>query len=115
MIAGKRRLSHVELFSGDGLSRVEVDTSGLVHGESPGLHYGCANVADCFHRMRSPFFVGQGVSNKYLKMTEVEGTKLRPINSLADVLLVTIGFLLESLFRPVRKSDTIEPTAIRAL
>ena len=42
----------VELLSGDGLSRIEVDSSGLVHGESPGLHDGCADVADCFHWMR---------------------------------------------------------------
>ena len=37
--------------AGDGLSRIEVDSSGLVHGESPGPHYVCADVADCFHRM----------------------------------------------------------------
>ena len=30
----------VELLSGDGLSRIAVDSSGLVHGESTGLHYG---------------------------------------------------------------------------
>ena len=42
----------VELLSGDGLSRVEVDSSGPAHGESPGLRHGCADVADCFHRMR---------------------------------------------------------------
>ena len=29
----------VELLSGDGLSRLDVDASGLVHGESLGLHY----------------------------------------------------------------------------
>ena len=85
LIAGKRTpfslLRHLELLSGDGLSRIEVDTSGLVHGESPGLHYGCADVADCFHRMRlfgeiRHSFWWPGVSNKYLKMTEVEGTKV---------------------------------------
>ena len=42
----------VELLSGDGLSCVEVDASGLDHGESHGLHYGCADVADSFHRVR---------------------------------------------------------------
>ena len=42
----------VELLSRDELSRIEVDSSGLAHGVSPGLHYGCADVADCFHRMR---------------------------------------------------------------
>ena len=31
----------LELLSGDGLSRTEVDSSGLAFGESPGLHYGC--------------------------------------------------------------------------
>ena len=46
-------------------------------------------------------------------MTEVEGTKVSSNqNSLADVLLVTNGFLLESLLRSVRKSDAIEPTAM---
>ena len=39
---------YVELLSGDGLSRIEVDSSGLAHGESPGLHHWCADVADCF-------------------------------------------------------------------
>ena len=42
----------MELLSGDRLSRVEVDSSGLVHGESLGLHCGCADVADFCHRMR---------------------------------------------------------------
>ena len=32
-------LSCVELLSGDGLSRIEVDSSGLAHGESPGLYF----------------------------------------------------------------------------
>ena len=55
----------VELLSGDGLSRIEVDSSGLAHGVSPGLHHGCADVADCFHRMRHSgesrhFSAGQG-------------------------------------------------------
>ena len=67
----------VELFSGDGLSRIEVDPFCLAHGESPGLHNGCADVADCFHRLRLSgeirhFFCLPGVSNKYLKMTEIE-------------------------------------------
>ena len=38
----------VDLLSGDGLARIEVDTAGLVPGEPPGLHYGCADVADWF-------------------------------------------------------------------
>ena len=58
-------LPSVELLSGDGLSRIEVDSSGIAHGESPGLHYGCADVSDCFHRMRlsgvtRQFSAGQG-------------------------------------------------------
>ena len=85
----------MELLSGDGFSRIESDTSGLVDGKSAGLHYGCAAVADCFHRMRLSgeirnFFCWPGVSNKYLKRTEVEGTQVSvQSNSLADVLLVT--------------------------
>ena len=63
------------LFSGEGLSRIEVDFSGLTHGESPGLHYKYADVADCFHRMRlsvgnSSNFFCPGVSNMYLKMPD---------------------------------------------
>ena len=42
----------VELLSGDGLSLIEVDSSGFLHGESLGLHCGCGDVAGCFHRMR---------------------------------------------------------------
>ena len=82
LIAGKRTLCSLlrnrwNCLSGGGLSRIEVDTFGLVHGDSPGLHYGCADVADFFHRMRFSgeirhFSVGQGC----LKMTEVEGTKV---------------------------------------
>ena len=37
----------------------------------------CCHVADCFHRMRLfNFLCWPEVSNKYLKMTEVEGTKV---------------------------------------
>ena len=76
-------LPSVELVSGDGMSRIEVDSSGIAHGESPGFHYGCADVADCFHRMRLSgvtrhFFCWPGVSNKYLKMTENQGIKVSP-------------------------------------
>ena len=76
-------LPSVELFSGDGLSRIEVNSSGLAHRESPGLHDGCAVVADFFHRMRlsgnnRPFFLLARVSNKYLKMTEIEGIQVWP-------------------------------------
>ena len=39
---------YVELLSGDGLSRIDVDSCSLAHGESPGLHHWCADVADCF-------------------------------------------------------------------
>ena len=73
----------MELLSGDGLSRLEVDSSGLVHEESLGLHYGCADVADGFHRTRlfgeiRNFFCFPGVSIKYLKMTESEGIQVSP-------------------------------------
>ena len=47
LTAAKQTLSlllPVELLSGDGLSRIDVGSSGLVHGESPGLHHGCAAV-----------------------------------------------------------------------
>ena len=50
----------VELLSGDGLSRIEVDSSGLAYGESLGLHFGCADVADCFSGEIRHFFFGQG-------------------------------------------------------
>ena len=65
----------VELLSGDGLLRIEVGSSGLAHGESPGLHDGCADVADCFHRMRLSgevrhFFCWPGGSDKYLQMRD---------------------------------------------
>ena len=56
----------VELLSGDGLSLIEVDSSGFLHGESLGLHCGCGDVAGCFHRMRLSgeirhfFSAGQG-------------------------------------------------------
>ena len=39
---------YVELLSGDGLSRIDVDSCSLAHEESPGLHHWCADVADCF-------------------------------------------------------------------
>ena len=48
----------VELLSGDGLSRIEVDSSSPLHGESPGQHYGCAEVADCSREIRH-FSFGQ--------------------------------------------------------
>ena len=49
------------------------------------LHYGCADVADCFHRMRLSgqirhFFCWSGVSNKYLK--EIEGINISPHQTL---------------------------------
>ena len=71
----------VELLSGDGLSRIEVDISVFARGEHPGVHYGCADVADCFHRTRLSgdirhFFWWPGMSNRYLKLTEVEGRKV---------------------------------------
>ena len=106
----------MELLSGDGLSRIEVDASELVDGESPGLHYGCADVADCFHRRFVFYFLlARGVE----QMSQVGGSRgdqsFVQSNSLADVLFVTDGFLLESPLRSVRQSDTIEPTAIPAL
>ena len=113
--------STVELFSGDRLSRTEVDASGLVKAESAGLHFGCADVADSFHMMRLSvgirhFFSWPGVSNRYLKMTEIEGNQsFARSNSLAEVLLATNGSLLEPPLRSVRKSDTFEPTAVSAL
>ena len=65
--------------SGDGQWRIEVDASGLVHGKYPGLHYGCADVADCFHMVCLAFFLcWPGVWNRYFKMTEIEGTKVSP-------------------------------------
>ena len=47
----------------------------------------CADVADCFHRMRLSgeirhFFCWPGVSNKYLRMTEIDGTKISPHQTL---------------------------------
>ena len=76
----------VELPTGDGLSRIE-DTSGLTCSESLGLHNGCADVADCFYRMRLSgdirrYFGWPGRSNKYLKVTEVEGAKVSPSQTL---------------------------------
>ena len=77
----------VELPTGDGLSRIEVDTSGLTCGESLGLHHGCADVADFFFRLRLSgdirrYFGWPGRSNKYLKVTEVEGAKVSPSQTL---------------------------------
>ena len=77
----------VELLSGDGLPRIEVDSSGLANGESPGLHNGCADVADCFHMMRLPgeirhFSAGQGYRTSTSKMTEIEGIKVSPNQTL---------------------------------
>ena len=97
----------VELLSGDWLSRIEVDSSGLAHGETPGLHYGCHDVADCFLKMRLSgeirhLFYCPGVSNKYLKMTGNQS--FAQPNSLADVLFVVDGFFLE--LHPVRKPST---------
>ena len=74
----------VELLSGDGFSRIEADTSGLVHGESPGLRQGCADVADCFHRMRLSgevrhFSFGQGCRTSISRGRKSKGPKLRPI------------------------------------
>ena len=74
----------VELFSGDGFSRIEADTSGLVHGKSAGLHYGCAYVADCFHRMRLSgevhhFSVGQEYRTNISRGRKSKGPKFRPI------------------------------------
>ena len=61
-------------------------------------------------------FCWPGVSNKCLKLAEAEGDQsFVQSNSLADMLFVTDGFLLESSLRSVRQSDTIEPTAIPAL
>ena len=98
----------VDLLSRDGLSRIEVDSTGLAHGESPGLHYGCADVADCFHRMRlSTFSAGQGVSNKCLKMTEIEGMEVSPNQSLWPMCC-------EPPLRSARKPRTTVSTAIPA-
>ena len=105
----------MELLSGDGLSRIEVDAPGLVHGESPGLHFKCADVADCFHWRFVIFLLARGVE----QMSHVDGRRgdqsFVQSNSLADVLFVTAGFFLESPLRSVRQSDTIEPTATPAL
>ena len=107
----------VELLSGDGLSRIEVDFSGLVRGESLRLHYGCADVADCCHRVclsgdSQCFLLARGVE----QVPQHDGSRgdqsFVQSNSLADALFVTDGFLLESPLRSVRQSDTIEKTAI---
>ena len=88
----------VELLSGDGLWRIEVDSSGLAHGEPPGPHYGCADVAGCFQRMHlsgesRQSFCWPGVSNKFLKMTEIEGTKVSPNQTLwTKCCSVPVGF-----------------------
>ena len=79
----------VELLSGHGLSRIEGDSSGLAHGESPGLHCKCADVAECFHRMLLfgeiyLLFCWPGVSKKYLKMTEITEIKVSPNKYLQD-------------------------------
>ena len=65
----------LELLSGDGLSRIDVDSCSLAHGVSPGLHHWCADVADCFSQdatlWKFATYSGEpGVSNKYLEMTE---------------------------------------------
>ena len=106
----------VELLSGDGLSRIEVDPSDLVHGVPPGLHYGCAEVADCFHRMHLSgeirrFSAGQGIEH----VPQDEGNQnFAPPDSLADVLFAADEFFLEPLLRSVFKPSTTEPTAILA-
>ena len=88
----------VELLSGDGLSCIEVDISVFARGEHPGLQYGCADVADCFHRTRLSgdirhFFWWPGVSNRYLKLTEVEGRKISPDQTLWPMCCsLPIGF-----------------------
>ena len=65
----------MELLSGDGLSRIDVDSCSLVRGESPDLHHGSADVADCFSEdaflwRDSLFFCWSGVPNKFFEMTE---------------------------------------------
>ena len=75
LIAGKRTLCSLlrhrwHCLSGGGLSRIEVDTFGLVHGDSPGLHHGwcrCLPTSStgCVSLGRSAIFsVGQGVEQK---------------------------------------------------
>ena len=61
--------------------------SGLAHDESPGLHDGRADVADFFHGMRLAvnirwYCCWPGVSHKYLKVTEIEGSKVSPNQTL---------------------------------
>ena len=68
-----------------------------------------------FTRDSSFFLLARGVE----QLSQDDGSRgdqsFVQSNSLADVLFVTDGFLLESLLRSVRQSDTIEPTAIPAL
>ena len=111
--------SSVELFSGDGLPRIEVDSSGLGHRASLGLHYRCADVADCFHRMLLSgeirhFSVGKGIEQAPQDDRDRGNKSFAQPNSLADVLFVAHGFLSEPLLRSVRKPSTNEPTAIPA-
>ena len=63
------------------------------------LHCVSAQVADCFHKVRLSgeirhFFCWPGVSNKYLKMTEVEGTKVSSNQTLWPMCCsLPMGFL----------------------
>ena len=52
-----------------------------VHGECLGLHYECVDVADSFTRCDLPFLLAR-VSNRYFNMTEIEGAKVSPNQTL---------------------------------
>ena len=110
----------VELLSGDGLSRIEFDSSSFATERLLACSTGCSDVADCFHRMRVSgeiryVFCWPGVWNKHLKMAEIGGIKLSPNpNPLAYELFAADELVLEPPLRSVRKPNTTESTAIPA-
>ena len=112
----------VGLLSGDGPSRLEDDASGLVNGEvswpAPRvcrcrrLFTGCVSLSGEIRH----FFFWPVVSKKYVKMTEIEGTKISSSQTLWPMCWsLPVGFPWSLYFRSVRQSDTVEPTATSAL
>ena len=84
----------VQLLSGDGLSRIEVGASGLVHGESPGTvgvpmlpTVSTACVSGDIHH----FSVGRGVERVSQDHGDRRNSSFVQSSSLADVLFVTSG------------------------
>ena len=84
----------VELLSGDGFSRIEADTSGLVHGESPGCVKGVPMLltasTGCVSLERfAIFLLARGVEQVSQEDGSRRDQSFVQSNSRADVLLVT--------------------------